>query len=129
MDAAAKVYRLRQAEAATRPDPAVDLAHLRRFTLGDPALEQEILGLFIGQAPITLSALKTALMDRDWRIAAHTLKGSARAVGAWRVAGLAERAEELSRRVEPAACEAVIGELADALSETSAFIAGLKSPA
>jgi hypothetical protein len=29
----------------------IDLAHLRRFTLGDEQLEQEILNLFIEQAP------------------------------------------------------------------------------
>jgi HPt (histidine-containing phosphotransfer) domain-containing protein len=129
MDAAAKVHRLREAGAATRPEPALDLAHLRRFTLGDHNLELEILELFITQAPITLAALNSAGTDRDWRIAAHTLKGSARAVGARRVARLAERAEAMSRRNDPAACDAGVRELADALSEASAFIAALNSAA
>jgi HPt (histidine-containing phosphotransfer) domain-containing protein len=129
MDAAAKVHRLNEAGAATRPEPALDLAHLRRFTLGDHDLELEILDLFITQAPITLAALNAAGTDRDWRIAAHTLKGSARAVGAWSVALLAERAEAMSRRNDPADCEAAARELADALSEAGAFIAALNSAA
>ena len=56
-------------------------------------LEQEILALFIEQAPVTIDALKHAHTKRDWSIAAHTLKGSARAVGAWR-AGRDRRAPE-----------------------------------
>jgi HPt (histidine-containing phosphotransfer) domain-containing protein len=129
MGAAAKVHRLPKAGAATRLEPALDLAHLRRFTLGDQSLEQEILELFITQAPITLAALNSAGTDRDWRIAAHTLKGSARAVGARRVARLAERAEGLSHRNAPSDCGAAVRELADALGEASAFIAALNSAA
>ena len=129
MEAAAKVYRLQDAGAATRSEPVLDLEHLRRFTLGDQGLELEILDLFITQAPITLAALNSARIDRDWRIAAHTLKGSARAVGAWRVARLAERAEAMSRRTDPADCEAAVCELANALSEASVFIAALNSAA
>jgi HPt (histidine-containing phosphotransfer) domain-containing protein len=129
MEAAAKVYRLQEPGAATRSEPALDLVHLRRFTLGDQALEREILDLFITQAPITLAALKAAITERDWRIAAHTLKGSARAVGAWPVARIAERAEGLSRRNEASACESAVQDLAHALSEAGAFIAEYNSAA
>jgi HPt (histidine-containing phosphotransfer) domain-containing protein len=129
MDAAAKVRRRRTEEAATRVEPAVDLEHLRRFTLGDPGLELEILQLFIKQAPLTLEALQAAVADRDWKIAAHTLKGSARAVGAWRVARLAEAAEGMSRRQNPAGCAAGARELSDALAEATAFIAALNPAA
>ena len=125
MDAAAKVHRFQPAGATTRVEPALDLEHLRRFTLGDTGLELEILELFIKQAPITLRALQSAVADRDWKIAAHTLKGSARAVGAWRVARLAEAAEGMSRRRNPAGCEAAVRELSDALAEASVFIAEL----
>jgi len=123
MDAAVKVRRFKAAGPATRVEPALDLEHLRRFTLGDQSLEHEILGLFIKQAPITLAALEAAVADRDWKIAAHTLKGSARAVGAWRVAQLAERAEGMSRGRNPAGCETAVRQLSDALTEASAFIA------
>jgi len=129
MDAAAKVHRFQSAGATTRAEPALDLEHLRRFTLGDLGLELEILELFIKQAPITLRALQTAAADRDWKIAAHTLKGSARAVGAWRVARLAEAAEGISRRRNPPGCEAAVRELSDALVEASAFIAELNPTA
>jgi HPt (histidine-containing phosphotransfer) domain-containing protein len=125
MNAAAKAGRFKAAAAATRVEAALDLEHLRRFTLGDQSLEFEILALFAKQAPITLEALQAAGADRDWKIAAHTLKGSARAVGAWRVARLAEAAEGLSRRQNPAGCDAALRELSAALAEASTFIATL----
>lgn len=76
-------------------EPPVDLALLRRFTLGDVALEKEILSLFLDHAPQTLANLENAATHQDWRVAAHTLKGSSSAVGAYRVANLAADAERL----------------------------------
>ena len=78
----------------------VDLNHLRRYTLGDKALEQEVLRLFLAQLPETIASLRSAATERDWKMAAHTLKGSSRAVGAWRIASLAQEAEgpRLQRR-------------------------------
>lgn len=83
------------ASAGTSEQP-IDMAHLRRYTMGDRALEREILDLFIGQAPVTFSRLRAAGGEREWREAAHTLKGSARAVGAHRLARTAEACERIS---------------------------------
>ena len=52
-----------------------------------------MLTLFLNQLPSTIAALGGAMTERDWMIAAHTLKGSGRAVGAWRIARIAEQAE------------------------------------
>lgn len=71
----------------------IDLKHLRRYTLGDASLEREILDLFLNQLPNTIAALAGAVNQKEWKIAAHTLKGSGRAVGAWRLARIAEQAE------------------------------------
>src|SRR5882724_6732677 len=65
---------------------AINRAYLARFTLGNGDLEREVLELFAGQAPIYLERLAAARTVRAWRDAAHTLKGSAAAVGALRVA-------------------------------------------
>jgi HPt (histidine-containing phosphotransfer) domain-containing protein len=73
--------------------PIIDHDHLARYTLGDRALEREVLGLFVDQIPQTLEALDAAESDADRVRAAHTLKGSARAVGAFRLADIAERLE------------------------------------
>jgi HPt (histidine-containing phosphotransfer) domain-containing protein len=113
--------------AASATQMPVDLGHLRRFTLGDRRLEIEILGLFIEQMPITLSALREAESDRDWVNAAHTLKGSSRAVGAWRLAKLAERAERLGGTSDRAACERALDHLEEAAGEARAHIEALSS--
>jgi HPt (histidine-containing phosphotransfer) domain-containing protein len=99
----------------------VDLAHLRRYTLGDKALEDEILLLFLTQLAETIGALRTATNERDWKIAAHTLKGSSRAVGAWRIASLAQQAEGLVCGAEPEACSDAISKLEAAALEASTF--------
>ncbi len=67
-----------QAADMDAPQP-IDFAHLRRYTLDDRGLELEILGLFAEQLPITIGALARATTDKEWGMAAHTLKGSARA--------------------------------------------------
>ncbi len=106
----------------------IDLDHLRRYTLGDVDLELEILRLFIDQAPTTLDALRRAQTSREWMRAAHTLKGSARAVGAWRLAGLAEQAERLGGPANRSACDGVLRHLEVAAAEARAHILTLGRP-
>ena len=74
---------------------AVDRAYLARFTLGNVALEREVLELFVAQAPVYLQRLREADCAKVWRQATHTIKGSASAIGAWRLARLAELAERV----------------------------------
>jgi HPt (histidine-containing phosphotransfer) domain-containing protein len=102
----------------------IDRAHLQRYTLGDAGLELEILTLFIGQAPLTHAALTCAATAHDWSMAAHSLKGSARAVGATQVADLAERAETLSFADRKARDDVLQG-LAAAIDTAEHYIRGL----
>jgi HPt (histidine-containing phosphotransfer) domain-containing protein len=106
------------------PAPPVDLEHLSRYTLGDRALEQEVLQLFAAELPVMLERLRSANTDRAWREAAHTIKGSARAVGAWKIAGLAEEAERL---VMDDGRRAAVGQLRVSVEEAVRFIMSLKS--
>jgi HPt (histidine-containing phosphotransfer) domain-containing protein len=108
---------------------AIDHEHLRRYTLGDARLELEILWLLIDQAPSTVGALKQARTDKEWVTAAHTLKGSARAVGAWRLAKLAEQAERLGGPREGGVCDLLLGQLDEAAAEARAHIVALGPPA
>lgn len=109
-------------EAGESPGP-LDHAHLSRYTLSDRTLEYEILRLFLAQVPLTLESLKFASMDRDWVVAAHTLKGSARAVGVRRLADLALEAEKLGGIANASACEDVIHRIADAAAEVETYVA------
>jgi HPt (histidine-containing phosphotransfer) domain-containing protein len=130
MDTAAKARTCNEAgaEGAAPAGVPIDLDHLRRYTLGDARLELEILRLFIDQAPATVHALKRARTSRDWLTAAHTLKGSARAVGAWRLAELAEQAENLGAPDDRSACDRVLRQLDEAAAEARAHIVALGRP-
>jgi HPt (histidine-containing phosphotransfer) domain-containing protein len=107
----------------------IDRAYLARFTLGNGALEREVLELFAEQAPIYLERLRGARTRTEWLHAAHTIKGSASAVGAWRLARFAEMAEQLD--IEAAAalseghCRDAVAALATATEEACRFIARL----
>jgi HPt (histidine-containing phosphotransfer) domain-containing protein len=70
----------------------IDLVHLSRMTLGDRGLEREVLALFDRQATVLVSRMRSASPGAVTSVA-HTLKGSARGVGAWRVAAAAEAVE------------------------------------
>lgn len=96
---------------------AIDLAHLSRMTLGERALECEVLELFAQQTRLLLDRIRKS--DRELTAsAAHTLKGSARGIGAWRVALAAEAVEGADDRSRTAAVDA----LADAIEEARAAI-------
>jgi len=72
----------------------LDLEHLSHYTLGDTALAIEILQLFTAQSDVYLNGLQSAQDGIDWHQVVHGLKGSARAIGAWALADLAEKAEQ-----------------------------------
>lgn len=77
-------------------DPGViDLGHLRAMTMSDDALQREVLQLFLGQSEEITAAL-VAWPDNAAALA-HTLKGSARAIGAVRVADAAAAIEDALR--------------------------------
>ena len=84
--------RRQRPDGGTKP---IDLTYLGRFTMGNAALESEILELFATHIPRYLETLRTAVTAKEWHDAAHTLKGAARGVGAWRISRCAETAERL----------------------------------
>jgi HPt (histidine-containing phosphotransfer) domain-containing protein len=99
-------------------DGPIDLVHLRRMTLGDAGLEREVLTMFSAQASRLAGAL--AAMPADAPALAHTLKGSARAIGAFAVADAAAELEALIRTSgDPAEA---LSELDDAVTQARAAI-------
>ena len=74
-------------------DGPINLEHLKRMTLGDARLTREVLAMFVSQTARLIEALDA----EPARLAAlaHTLTGSARAIGAFRVADAAEALERI----------------------------------
>jgi HPt (histidine-containing phosphotransfer) domain-containing protein len=101
---------------------AIDEDHLGRMTLGDRSLEREVLEIFARQTTLTLKRIAGAEPARA-AAAAHTLKGSARGIGAWRVARAAERLEQAADgEGDDQAMNAAIAELEAASLEVRAAI-------
>jgi len=69
----------------------IDFEHLKRYVGDDPELMGEVFGLFKNQVDLWSPRLRADLDDDSWAMMAHSLKGTARAIGA---AGLAEQCEQ-----------------------------------
>ena len=99
-------------------DCPIDFEHLKRMTLDDAGLEQEVLAMFAAQSAQLMAALATVPADSG--ALTHTLKGSARAIGAFGVAGAAARLESvLADGTDPSR---LLGELSDAVAVARAAI-------
>lgn len=99
----------------------IDREHLARMTLGERSLEREVLALFDRQADMLLGRMSKSV-PAVAAAAAHTLKGSARGVGAWRVASAAE-AVELAAAGPAGEYKTTLGTIRAAVDEAKAAIA------
>ena len=98
-------------------DGPIDVDHLRRMTLGDISLEHEVLAMFAAQSAKLLDTLDT--LPAEAGALAHTLKGSAKAIGAFAVAEAAALLEAvLADRGDPSEALAELGD-AVALARTA----------
>lgn len=82
-------------------EPAFDRGHLDHVTMQEQSLAVEVLGLFLGQLPASIRDLAEARTAADWRLAAHSLKGAAAAVGARQLSEIASRIEGSAFPGEP----------------------------
>jgi len=96
----------------------VDLAHLSRQTMGDRDLEREVLSLFLSQARIVGDRMDGATLQERVMLA-HGLKGSARGIGAFRVADIADAVE-----MDPAVAENLLN-LAAAIADVREFVSAI----
>lgn len=122
----------KRAPAASRHaagfDCAIDLVHLSRQTLGDRSLEIELLRLFERQCQMIVARLDGATSSGDCivrRDLAHTLKGSAQAVGAMAVAAAAAKYEELMRSSQDEAAAEALMDLREAAEDARRAVVSL----
>jgi hypothetical protein len=104
---------------------AIDIAHLSRMTLGEHSLRHEVLALFDRQADILLLRIRGGA-PAVAAVSAHTLRGSAAGIGAFKVARAVEAVEQTQGfEARDAAVAAAIDTLAVVLEEAKAEIARL----
>ncbi len=96
----------------------VDLTHLSRQTMGDRDLEREVLSLFLNQARLVGDRMEGATLQERVMLA-HGLKGSARSIGAFRVADIADAVE-----IDPAGRDK-LHSLAAAIADVRDFLSSI----
>jgi HPt (histidine-containing phosphotransfer) domain-containing protein len=101
----------------------IDLVHLARMTLGERSLERELLQLFERQANLLLQRMQAAPVE-ELPTLAHTLKSSARVIGAAQVARAAEAVEFIDPAIGADVTRALAA-LRAATDEARSFIADL----
>lgn len=83
---------LKESPSIVGDEPPIDIAHLARMTLGDRNVEFQVLELFDRQVEVLIGRMRE-VGPTGVASLAHTLTGSARGIGAWRVADAAEALE------------------------------------
>jgi len=111
-------------ERSSMLEQPVDRAHLARMTLGDARLQAEVLALFDRQAGMLLARMRRASPAAVGAFA-HTLKGSARGIGAWGVAAAADDVERNARA--PAPLDRALERLAAAVAEVRSATKDLRA--
>ena len=99
----------------------VDLDHLAQYTGGDRNLEDQLFSLFLLNAVRYIDDMAQSGGGQTWKMAAHTLKGGARGIGAWDVADQSEQAEAALHAPDDAR-DRLIRELRDAVERVRAFV-------
>ena len=105
-------------QSQSRP---IDLVHLAKQTLGDRSLEQEVLRLFLTQMGVYMDRVENASTHEERFAASHTIKGSARNIGAWDVADVAAHLESAAEDEITTDVKA----LRNALDEACEFISSI----
>ena len=102
---------------------AIDVGHLARMTLGDRSLEREVLALFDRQADLLLPRIRAGAPAMA-AASAHTLKGSAVGIGAFKVARAVEQVEQARDMEIVAAVETLAAALEEAKAEIARLLQG-----
>ncbi|AEQ51912.1 Hpt domain-containing protein [Pelagibacterium halotolerans] len=109
-----------------RTSRPIDLVHLARQTLGDRALECEVLRMFEKQVAIYFERVSAATDPHEITLGLHTLKGAAQGVGAMALASQA-RAAEIEFARDGKLDEETLADLGMAVSEVCGYICSIVS--
>ena len=109
-----------------RTSRPIDLVHLARQTLGDRALECEVLRMFEKQVAIYFERVNAATDPYEITLGLHTLKGAAQGIGAMVLASQA-RAAEVEFARDGKLDEETLADLGMAVSEVCGYISSIVS--
>jgi PAS domain S-box-containing protein len=104
--------------------PIFDTQQAKRIAIGNLRILQKIIEKFTQDTPKQLEKLKTALQERNQKNAerlAHSIKGSARSVGALRLGEIAFTAETAAKQGDLAQIEQLLDTLTNELTQLQAL--------
>ena len=98
-------------------DPEIDFEHLNQYVGGDVSLTKEVFSLFKNQVDMWSKALVADADDDVWAGLTHSLMGTAKAVGAMKLAKICEDSEKLiGENARPAARQVAVDKLEHRIS-------------
>ncbi len=100
----------------------LDTGFLGKYTLGNLELEREVLLMFIDQSALYMARLESPQSPKDWFEAAHSLKGSARGIGAFAVGLRAAQLEQIEEPLNLSSRTAILSLLQSDLEKTEKAI-------
>jgi hypothetical protein len=103
----------------------LDLHDLQRSAGEDRHLAAELLNLFRVQAKVQLDLIRLAKLESDYRMALHTLKGAALAIGARSIVEVIAELDALPMAGQTAPRQKLVTRLAEEIAATEAEIARL----
>ncbi len=77
-------------------DTEIDFEHIKQYLGDDVELTKEVFGLFKNQVEMWSRGMRADADDSSWTAIMHSLKGSARAVGAHNLGELCAKGEEMA---------------------------------
>jgi signal transduction histidine kinase/HPt (histidine-containing phosphotransfer) domain-containing protein len=106
--------------------PPIDLAQVLDDLAGDKALLEDIVALFLADAPVSIDQLRTAIATGDvnqTRETAHSLKGAVAALGATTACAIAAELEAMGHTGDLRGAVTVVQKLDDEIHTIAAFFA------
>ena len=105
----------------------LDREHLSEISMGDEDFEKEIIGDFLASVPELLDLMAQGMDANDAESvaqAAHSMKGSCRALGADRVAGVCQDLEHLARGGSLDGADVLLDSLDRHIADLTQFMRG-----
>ena len=103
----------------------IDLAKLAKITKGDRDFQQQLLAIFMEDAPLFVEKIETALIAQDYdnlERTAHQLKGASASVAMFKLSTIAEKLEQQGENKKIEYSEDVVKEMKFMLEQVQDFL-------
>ena len=103
----------------------IDLAKLEKITKGDREFQQQLLIIFMEDAPLFVEGIKRALATQDYGLLesrAHQLKGSSASIAMFELSTIAEKLEKQGNHKKIEEAGAMVEQMDTILKQVQCFL-------